>query len=334
MLFNVVNAGFIRRNELFGFVLDFERPIVELEKKIEELKILADAEHLDVSDEIQKLEKKSENLRRTIYARLSRWDRVRLARHPDRPYTMDYINYLITDFLELHGDRLFRDDPSIVAGVGKFRGRSIVIIGHQKGRTTKEKIKRNFGMPHPEGYRKALRVMKMAAKFGIPIVTLVDTPGAYPGIGAEERGQAEAIARNIKEIASLPVPILTIITGEGGSGGALAIAIADKILIMENAIYSVISPEGCASILWRDASKSPKAAEALKLTSKDLFELKVVDGIIKEPPGGAHRNKEKAAFFLADEIEKFLTENRNYLPEKLISERHRKFYKMGVFNLV
>jgi len=317
---------------LLGFVLDFERPIVELEKKIEELKMLADSEHLEVKDEIQRLEKKANHLRKNIYSRLNRWQRVRLARHPDRPYLLDYIKYLITDFIELHGDRLFADDPSIVAGIGKFRDRSIVIIGHQKGRTTKEKIRRNFGMPHPEGYRKALRIMKMGAKFGIPIVTFVDTSGAYPGIGAEERGQAEAIARNIKEIATLPVPILTIITGEGGSGGALAIAIADRILIMENAIYSVISPEGCASILWRDASKSSKAAEALKLTANDLLDLKVIDGIISEPLGGAHRNKEGAAALIAEEIDRFLKETEDFDANELVRERLNKFYKMGIFN--
>jgi len=317
---------------LLGFVLDFERPIVELEKKIEELKMLADSEHLEVKDEIQRLEKKANHLRKNIYSRLNRWQRVRLARHPDRPYLLDYIKYFITDFIELHGDRLFADDPSIVAGIGKFRDRSIVIIGHQKGRTTKEKIRRNFGMPHPEGYRKALRIMKMGAKFGIPIVTFVDTSGAYPGIGAEERGQAEAIARNIKEIATLPVPILTIITGEGGSGGALAIAIADRILIMENAIYSVISPEGCASILWRDASKSSKAAEALKLTANDLLDLKVIDGIISEPLGGAHRNKEGAAALIAEEIDRFLKETEDFDANELVRERLNKFYKMGIFN--
>jgi acetyl-CoA carboxylase carboxyl transferase subunit alpha len=317
---------------LFGFVLDFERPIVELEKRIEELKLGADKENLEVHDEIERLEKKAERLRKNIYSRLSRWQRVQLARHPDRSYTLNYIEYLFTDFIELHGDRLFADDPSIVAGIGKFRSRSIIIVGHQKGRTIKEKIKRNFGSPHPEGYRKALRIMKMGAKFGIPIVTFVDTPGAYPGIGAEERGQAEAIARNIKEIADLPVPILTIIIGEGGSGGALAIAVADKVLIMENAVYSVISPEGCASILWRDATKSPRAAESLKLTAKDLLNLKVVDGIIPEPAGGAHRDREGAASFIAEEIDKFLTETEDFDAEKLIAKRLNKFYEIGVFN--
>lgn len=317
---------------MLGFILDFERPVIELEKKIEELKLLADGEHLEVKDEVQRLEKKVVHLRKNVYSRLSRWQRVQLARHPDRPYTLDYIKYIITDFIELHGDRLFADDPSLVTGIGKFRNRSIAIVGHQKGKTTKEKIKRNFGMPHPEGYRKALRIMRLAAKFNIPVLTLVDTPGAYPGIGAEERGQAEAIARNIREIATLPIPILTIITGEGGSGGALAIAIADRILIMENAIYSVISPEGCASILWRDASKSPQAAEALKLTANDLFSLKIVDNIIPEPPGGAHRNKEGAASLVAEAIAQFLKETEHIAPEKLVSKRLNKFYKMGVLN--
>lgn len=323
---NVFSIG----GQLLGFVLDFERPIVELEKKIEELRLLTDTEHLEVTDEIKKLEKRAEYLRSNIYSKLNRWQRVQLARHPDRPYTLDYVNYLVTDFVELHGDRFFGDDLAIVTGIGKFREQSVIIVGHQKGRTTKEKIRRNFGMPHPEGYRKALRVMKLGAKFGIPIVTLVDTPGAYPGIGAEERGQAEAIAKNIKEIASLPTPILTIITGEGGSGGALAIAVADRILIMENAVYSVISPEGCASILWRDAGKSAQAAEALKITSSDLFKFGIVDGIIPEPPDGAHRDKEGAAQLIGLEIEKFVKETKGVNIEELIKERHRKFYNMGV----
>lgn len=316
---------------LLGFVLDFEKPIIELEKKIDELKMLADTEHFEVNDEVQRLEKKAEHLRKTIYSRLTRWQRVQLARHPDRPYSLDYIKFLITDFIELHGDRLFRDDPSIITGIGKFRDWSLAIVAQEKGRTTKEKIKRNFGCPHPEGYRKALRIMKMAAKFGIPILTIVDTQGAYPGIGAEERGQAEAIARNIKEIATLPVPILTIIIGEGGSGGALAIAVADKILIMENAFYSVISPEGCASILWRDSSKSPQAAEALKLTAQDLHELNVVDGIIPEPIGGAHRDKEGAAALVADAIEEFLNDSEMIDSETRIRKRLDKFYSMGIY---
>lgn len=319
---------------MFGFVLDFERPIVELEKKIDELKILSDSEHLKVDDEVKRLERKAERLRKKIYSRLNRWQRVKLARHPDRPYTLDYINYFVIDFIELHGDRLFADDPSIIAGIGKFRGKSIIIVGQQKGRTTKEKVKRNFGSPHPEGYRKALRIMKMGAKFDIPIVTFVDTPGAYPGIGAEERGQAEAIARNIKEISSLPVPIITIIIGEGGSGGALAIAVADRILIMENAIYSVISPEGCASILWRSAEKSARAAEALKLTAKDLLDLGVVDSIIPEPSGGAHRNKEGAASNIAEVIDKFLEDMDGVDKQELLEKRAEKFYRMGVLKSV
>ncbi len=314
------------------FVLDFERPIVELEKKIDELRMLADVEHFEVKDEIKRLSRKADHLRKNIYSRLTRWQRVQLARHPDRPHTLDFIKYLFTDFVELHGDRLFRDDPSIIAGIGKFRNRSVIVVGQEKGRTTKEKIKRNFGCPHPEGYRKALRIMKMGARFGIPIITLVDTQGAYPGIGAEERGQAEAIARNIKEIALLPVPILTIIIGEGGSGGALAIAIADRILIMENAFYSVISPEGCASILWRDATKSPQAAEALKLTAKDLHEFKVIDAIIPEPSGGAHRDPEGAAALVADAIDTFLRETEQIEAKMLIRKRHEKFFTMGMLN--
>jgi acetyl-CoA carboxylase carboxyl transferase subunit alpha len=316
---------------VLGFVLDFEKPIVELEKKIDELKMLADTEHFEVKDEVQRLERKAQHLQKSIYSRLTSWQRVQLARHPDRPYSLDYIRLLITDFIELHGDRLFRDDPSVITGIGKFRDWSIVIVAQEKGRTTKEKIKRNFGCPHPEGYRKALRVMEMAAKFGIPILTIIDTQGAYPGIGAEERGQAEAIARNIKRIATLPVPILSIIIGEGGSGGALAIAVADEILIMENAFYSVISPEGCASILWRDSSKSPQAAEALKLTAQDLYELKVVDGIIPEPVGGAHRDKEGAAALVAQAIEAFLNQSEQVDTETRIRRRLEKFYRMGTY---
>jgi len=240
-----------------GFVLDFEKPIVELERRIQEMRDLSDSQNLELREEIERLEAKAQKLRKEIYSKLTRWQRVQLARHPMRPYTLDYIERMCDDFFELHGDRAFGDDPAIVAGVGHINGRAVTIVGHQKGRDTKQKLHRNFGMPHPEGYRKALRVMQLGAKFGRPVVSLVDTPGAYPGIGAEERGQAEAIARNLYEMSRLPVPILVVIIGEGASGGALGIGVGDRVLMMENTWYSVISPEGCAAILWRDAQSSP-----------------------------------------------------------------------------
>lgn len=311
--------------------LDFERPVVELEKKIEELKVLASSNNLEVREEIARLEKKAETMRKEIYSKLSPWQRVQLARHPDRPYTLDFIGYAMDDFIELHGDRCYGDDPAVVGGIGSLNGRSIVLIGHQKGRQTREKIVRNFGMPHPEGYRKALRLMQFGAKFGKPILTLIDTPGAYPGVGAEERGQAEAIARNLKEMASLPVPIICVVTGEGGSGGALAIGVGNRVLMMANAIYSVITPEGCASILWRDSSKAPEAAEALKLTASDLNKLKVIDGIIPEPSGGAHRDPKKACGLVRGAVLQSLSELEGLSPEQLVNERANKYYKMGSF---
>ncbi|MGH2570421.1 MAG: acetyl-CoA carboxylase carboxyltransferase subunit alpha, partial [bacterium] len=269
-----------------GTWLDFEKPIVDLERRIEDLKALTGDENPEAQEELQRLERKAERLRRDIYAKLTRWQRVKLARHPRRPYTLDYLKLIAPNFMELHGDRRFADDPAIVGGLAVIDDLPLVIIGHQKGRDTKENIHRNFGMAHPEGYRKALRLMRLGATFGCPIVTLVDTPGAYPGLGAEERGQSEAIARNILEMAHLPVPIVTVIIGEGGSGGALAIAVGDVVLMMENSIYSVITPEGCAAILWKDSSKAEQAAEALKLTAPDLLELKVIDELIPEPLGG------------------------------------------------
>jgi len=309
--------------------LDFERPILELEKKISELKGLASEENLQVAEEISRLEKKAEKLTRETYLKLNRWQRVQLARHPNRPYTLDYIKYMIDDFVELHGDRLFADDPAIVTGLGAIAGRQVAIVGHEKGRSTKEKIERNFGMAHPEGYRKALRIMQLAAKFHKPVVTLVDTTGAYPGIGSEERGISESIARNLKEMALLPVPVVCVITGEGGSGGAIAIAVGDRILIMENAVYSVISPEGCASILWRDSSRAPQAAESLRLSARDLLQLEVVDEIIEEPLGGAHRDHRKAAELVKAAVIKHLAEIENYTPEELTRMRIEKFSKMG-----
>lgn len=309
--------------------LDFERPIIELERKIEELKSLD--ENGALKEEISKLENKASKLREDVYKNLTRWQKVQLARHLKRPYVSDYIELMCDHFVELHGDRYFGDDLAIMAGIAKLDGESVVIVGHEKGRDTKEKIRRNFGMPHPEGYRKALRVMQLAAKFKKPILTFVDTPGAYPGVGAEERGQSEAIARNLREISTLPVPILVSITGEGGSGGALAIAIGDKILMQEHAIYSVISPEGCASILWRDSSKAPEAAEALKLTAQDLMGFGVIDEIVPEPVGGAHRDPKDAAETLKRAILNSLNELNKLPKDELVKKRIEKFLKMGVY---
>jgi acetyl-CoA carboxylase carboxyl transferase subunit alpha len=263
--------------------------------------------------------------------KLSAWERVKLARHPDRPYTLDYINLIFEDFIELHGDRRFADDPAIVAGLAWFHGEPCVVVGHQKGRTMKQRQQRNFGMPKPEGYRKALRVMKIAEKFGRPIFTFIDTPGAYPGIDAEERGQAEAIAHNLREMAKLKVPLIVTITGEGGSGGALAIGVGDKILMLENAIYSVISPEGCASILWRSAEYAERAAEALRLTAQDLLEFKLIDEIVPEPPGGAHADYKKMAQILDSYLSRTLSSVRGLSPEQMIALRYEKFRRMGEF---
>ena len=309
--------------------MDFERPIIELERKIEELKLIADAGNIEVNEEVRNLEEKAKKLRDEIFSNLTPWQKVQLARHPARPYTSDYIKHMLDDFIELHGDRYFGDDFAVIAGIGKLEGKTIILIGQEKGRTTKEKLKRNFGMMYPEGYRKALRVMKLGAKFDKPIVSLIDTAGAYPGIEAEERGQAEAIAYNIREISILPVPIIVIITGEGGSGGALGIGIGDKVFMMEYAFYSVISPEGCASILWRDSSKAPDAAEALKLTAKDLLGLKVIDGIIKEPEGGAHRDHKKAAENVKQTILSTLDELSHVSRDELVKRRIDKFANMG-----
>jgi acetyl-CoA carboxylase carboxyl transferase subunit alpha len=271
--------------------LDFEQPIAELEQKIEELRYVQDDSAVDISEEIARLQKKSNALAKEIYGKLSAWQIAQVARHPQRPYTLDYVQNLFSDFEELHGDRAFADDPSIVGGIARFQGQSCVVIGHQKGRDTKEKILRNFGMPKPEGYRKALRLMKLAEKFELPVITFVDTPGAYPGVGAEERGQSEAIGRNLFELAQLRVPVVCIVIGEGGSGGALAIAVGDSVMMLQYAIYSVISPEGCASILWKSAEKAPEAAETLGITASRLKTLGLVDKVISEPLGGAHRDQ-------------------------------------------
>ena len=311
--------------------LEFEKPIIELERKIEDLRAFATKENLEFSDELKKLEAKAEKLRQEVYSNLTSWQRVLLARHPRRPYTLDYVSALFTEFIELHGDRGFGDDHAIVGGPARFEGRPVMIIGHQKGRTTKEKMLRNFGMPHPEGYRKALRLMQMANKFGSPIITFVDTSGAFPGIGAEERGQAEAIARNLREMSRLRVPVLVLIIGEGGSGGALGIAVGDRILMMENAVYSVISPEGCAAILWKDQSKAPEAAEAMKMTAPDLLALSIIDRVVPEPVGGAHRDPTRIMETMRVEIRESLAVLCRIGVEDLLQERLEKFLRMGVF---
>jgi acetyl-CoA carboxylase carboxyl transferase subunit alpha len=314
-----------------GTWLDFEKPLLELERRIEDARGLAQDGDQAAQEEVQRLERKVERLRQEIYSKLTRWQRVKLARHPRRPYTLDYLKVIAPDFVELHGDRRFGDDPAIVGGLAIVDGLPLVIIGHQKGRDTKENIHRNFGMAHPEGYRKALRLMRLAANFGIPIVTLVDTPGAYPGLGAEERGQSEALARNILEMAHLPVPIVTIVIGEGGSGGALAIAVGDVVMMLENSIYSVITPEGCAAILWKDASKAEQAAEALKLTANDLLELKVVDEVIPEPLGGAHRDPDEAARRVQEAILRHVRALIGLPAQELLDRRLEKYMRMGVY---
>lgn len=308
-------------------VLDFEKPIIELDQKIEEMRKYS--ENLDIEDEIKKLEKKVQELRVSIYSSLTRWQKVQLARHPERPYTLDYISMMTTDFIELHGDRAFRDDKAIVGGFALLNNEPVVIIGHQKGRDTKSNLYRNFGMPNPEGYRKALRLMKLAAKFRRPIITMLDTPGAFPGLEAEERGQAEAIARNLFEMSTLPVPIIVVIIGEGASGGALGIGLGDRVLMMENTWYSVISPESCSSILWRSWDYKEQAAEALKLTASDLLEQKIIDRIVPEPIGGAHRNPPQAAEILKEILMEELKNLRKMKTEKLVEKRIEKFAKMG-----
>lgn len=312
-------------------VLEFEKPVIEIENKINELKSLAAQQNVDFSDEIKTLEEKCDKLKKEIYGNLTPWQKVQLARHPRRPYSLDYFHLLFTDFLELHGDRRFADDLAIVGGFAFFNDEPVVVIGQQKGRTTQENIERNFGMPHPEGYRKALRLMKLAEKFNRPVFTFIDTPGAYPGIGAEERGQAEAIAENLKEMSQLAVPIIVIVIGEGGSGGALALSIGDRILMLENAIYSVISPEGCAAILFRDAGKAPEAAEVLKLTSNDLYKLGIIDEIIPEPLGGAHRDYVATAENIRKYLKQHLSQLKSIPKKELIELRYQKFRKIGHF---
>lgn len=311
--------------------LPFERPLVELQKKIDELKNFTSEKEIDFSEEIIKLEEKSTKLAKDIYGSLTPTQRIQIARHAARPTTLDYIQKLFTSFIEVHGDRLFGDDPAIVAGIAKLDGKPVTVIGHQKGKDTKENIVRNFGMPHPEGYRKALRAMQQANKFGRPIICFIDTPGAYPGMAAEERGQSEAIARNLKEMASFAVPIICVVTGEGGSGGALAIGVGNRIYMLENSIYSVISPEGAAAIIWKDASYASKAAEAMKITAQDLLQLKVIDGIIPEPMGGAHKNFEQQAAFLKDTLLSSLHELSGMNGKELIAQRADKYLHIGHF---
>jgi acetyl-CoA carboxylase carboxyl transferase subunit alpha len=309
--------------------MEFEKPLVELEKKIQELAQMSDS--IDLATEIGKLEKKAGKMRQEIFANLTRWQTAQIARHINRPFTLDYLGMIFTEFTELHGDRQFGDDHAIVGGLARLDGEPVMVIGHQKGRDTKEKVFRNFGMPNPEGYRKALRLMKMAEQFKLPIITFVDTPGAFPGIGAEERGQAEAIARNLREMACLTVPVIVVITGEGGSGGALAIAVGDRILMLEHSVYAVISPEGCAAILWSDGTKGEQAAEALKLTARDIRELEVIDEIVPEPVGGAHTDHAATAANLHEALSRNLAELKKLGPAELVEERYQKFRKMSRF---
>ena len=313
-------------------VLEFEKPIARLEQQLDEMRSLSRATGMEASGEIARMEEKLVQLRRETYRKLTRWQTVQLARHPHRPYTEDYLERISPDFVELHGDRAFGDDHAIVAGFGRLGGHAVAIVGHQKGRDTKSNIHRNFGMPQPEGYRKALRVMKTAERFGRPVVTLVDTPGAYPGLGAEARGQAEAIARNLFEMARLKVPVVTAVIGEGGSGGALALAVADRVLILEHSIYSVISPEGCASILFRDATRAQDAAEAMRLTAPSLLELGIVDEIVPEPDGGAHRDVDAAAMSLKEALVRHLDELSALDPVERVRQRVAKFEAMGIFD--
>ena len=309
--------------------LDFEKPIIELEKKIQELKGFISEKKIDLSSEVKRLEEKLGRLKKDTYGNLTAWQRVQIARHPQRPYTQDYINMLMSDFIELHGDRSFSDDQAIIGGFAKLDRQKIVVIGHQKGRDTKENLRRNFGCAHPEGYRKALRLMQLAEKFNLPIVIFIDTPGAYPGVGAEERGQAQAIALNLREMTSIGVPIIAIIIGEGGSGGALGIGIADKVCVLENAYYSVISPEGCAAILWKNGSKAPEAAAVLKLTAPDLLKMGIIDEVIPEPLGGAHTDSERMGQTLKETIKKNLQELNALKEEELLKLRYKKFRGMG-----
>jgi acetyl-CoA carboxylase carboxyl transferase subunit alpha len=315
---------------------DFAKSLEELETKIGELKRLSDGQDLDIASEIRRLEKKARDLRSEIFSSLTPWQKTLIARHPERPYTLDYVNSFVEDFVELHGDRRFADDPAIVAGIGRVGGTGMVIVGHQKGRGTKERIQRNFGQPNPEGYRKALRVMRLAERFKKPVLTLIDTPGAYPGIGAEERGQAEAIASSLLEMSRLKIPIISVVIGEGGSGGALALSVPDRLAMLEHSIYSVISPEGCAAILWRKTGvvttdDFARAADTLKLTAQDLKAYKIIDDIIPEPLGGAHREPEVTAKRIAEYVLKTLETLSSRNPSRLVDERYKRLRKIGSF---
>lgn len=309
----------------------FEEPVVKLREKIEELKQIAETAEVDMNGEIEKLEARLMQLEETLYSKMEPWDRVQVARHPERPTTLDYINKMFTDFIELHGDRVYGDDAAIVGGVAAFNGQPVTIIGHQRGKSTKENIRRNFGMPHPEGYRKALRLMHQAEKFGRPIICFIDTKGAYPGKAAEERGQSEAIARNLFEMAGLRVPIISVVIGEGGSGGALALGVANKILMLENSTYSVISPEGAASILWKDATLAKQAAEAMKITALDLKDMGIIDAIIPEVAGGAHKNLEQQVMMMQQCLTDVLAELNALSPEQLVEARYEKFKHIGQY---
>jgi acetyl-CoA carboxylase carboxyl transferase subunit alpha len=311
--------------------LEFEKPLIHLRKKLDELKLITQNADVDLTDEIEKLELRLHNLEEEIYKNLAPWDRVQIARHPNRPTTLDYVNYLFEDFFECHGDRTFGDDEAIVAGIAKYKGRPVTVIGHQRGKDTKENIRRNFGMPHPEGYRKALRLMFQAQKFNRPIICFIDTKGAYPGKAAEERGQSEAIARNLFEMAGLTVPIVCIVIGEGGSGGALALGVGNHIHMLENSTYSVISPEGAASILWKDASLAKKAAESMKITAQDLKQLEIIDEIIPEVKGGAHNNIKEQANLIDAVLKKSLDELSKLSKDELVQDRYQKFAKIGQY---
>jgi len=311
--------------------LDFEQPIAELEAKIDELRFVGDDSQVNLSAEIRRLKSKSDALTRSIYSGLTAWQVAQVARHPQRPYTLDYVERLCTEFEELHGDRTYADDQAIVGGLARFEGRPVVIVGQQKGRDTKAKVQRNFGMPRPEGYRKALRLLQLAEKFGLPVLTFIDTPGAYPGVGAEERGQSEAIARNLMEMSGLKTPIIAVVIGEGGSGGALAIGVADHVLMLQYSIYSVISPEGCASILWKSADKSADAAEAMGITAEKLYELGLVDEVIQEPLGGAHRDVDAMAETMRRAIGRYLARLDNLPLDQLLTTRYQRLVSTGRF---
>ena len=309
--------------------LEFEKPILELENRIAALR--ASEDEAATREEVGKLEERLRRLQQRVYGGLTAWQRAQIARHPKRPHALDFFRLLLDDFIELHGDRVYGDDMAIVGGLAVFEGAPVVVLGHQKGRDTRENIARNFGMPHPEGYRKALRLMQLAAKFSKPIVTFIDTPGAFPGLGAEERGQAEAIARNLREMAGLATPVIAVVTGEGGSGGALAIGVANRVLMLEHAIYSVISPEGCAAILWGDAAKAPEAASLMRVTAPDLLRLGVIDAVVPEPVGGAHRNWEDCAANLRGALREQLADLRSRSGDALVQDRFDKFRRIGVF---